>query len=141
MYLTEQLFVAPAREVFKHDFADLATAQGELGANVIVQGKVQQQDEDYSLVLQLRDPADGKVFDSAKVSHGIADPTGLQRAVLASLAAMLRIAPPSQRMADDFVSKPRAYTFYLQGRGYLQHHDEIDNVENGYLLDSGDHKM
>ena len=77
--------VAPSREVFKHEFADLVTAEGELGANVIVQGTVGQQDEDYSLVLRLRDPADGRVFDSANLSHAINDPTGLQQAVTASL--------------------------------------------------------
>ena len=126
--------VAPAREVFKHDFADLATAKGELGANVIVQGTVRQQDDNYSLVLRLRDPADGKVFDSVNLSHSIADPTGLQRAVTTSLTEMLGVDPASQPRADDVISKPRAYTFYLQGRGYLQQHNEIENVEKALQL-------
>ena len=47
---------------------------------------------------------------------------------------MLGIDPPPLRKGDDVVSKPRAYTFYLQGRGYLQRHDEIENVEKALQL-------
>ena len=129
--------VVPASDVRRYGVASAREARQMFGANLVVSGSIQRTAGLVRLTLNVID-ADTQRQKSARVIDVRGDnPLELQDRAFTVLAGMLGVdAEPATRTATRAGSTlvPGAYEFYVQGRGYLQRYERLDNVENAVAL-------
>jgi serine/threonine protein kinase/tetratricopeptide (TPR) repeat protein len=137
--LTEHhpLAVVPASEIRSRHVQTLDAARQEFGVNcglvLNIQRAAGQVRVNYSLV----DARSHQVLRGGTVTAAVADPFALQDQVSAQVVETLKLQLEPQEkkaLSAHGTAEPAAYDFYLQGRGYLQNFDKMENLENAIAV-------
>ncbi len=134
----EDFVVIPAVEVFDYEGGDLGSLARGVGANLALAGRVFHEGRGFRAKLDLINTATGEVVGSAFGSEPTPDAAEVRDRLVMELAAILRVDLSEEAFAElqqtDDPAAGRAYGYYLQGRGYLQRHDEIENIDRAIQL-------
>ena len=130
------LVVSPA-EVRRREVSSPAEALAKFGANFAVEGSLQSQGDRVRLVLTLVDTRTLNQVDSTVIEDRRANSLNLQDGAVAKLATLLNlnISPEHvQEYAELSPAAPGAHEYFIQGRGYLQRNDQLDQIESAIKL-------
>lgn len=126
-----KLWVVPTSEMRNSDLKSPGEALQEFGINLAITGSIQRIDDRVRLILNLIDPARKRQINSQMIDVALSNIAFIQDEAVIKVAEMLEM-----RM-DERIQKvitaggttvPEANEFYLQGRGYLQRYDKIENI-------------
>ncbi len=133
----DALWVVPASEVRKHGLGSVAEARKAFGVNLAVTGSVQQDSLAVRLTLRLVDAATQQPLASTTITKPRAALSALQGEAALALAALLDVdlMPQARRfLSAGGTAAPDAYAFYLQGLGYLQRYESVENLDYALRL-------
>ncbi len=131
------LWVVPASEVRDHQVLSARQARGTFGATLVVSGSVQRLDSKVRTTLNLVDAKTERQLRSSLIEDSLSNVSALQDSTVINLARMLEVElQPAQRryLTAGGTTVPEAYDFYLQGRGYLQHYEKVENIDTAIGL-------
>jgi serine/threonine protein kinase/tetratricopeptide (TPR) repeat protein len=134
---SETLRVVPASDVRRYGVVSAKEARQTFGATLVVSGSIQRTADVVRLTLNLIDSATQQQRNARVIDAKADNPLALQDQAFAVLASMLGAGvEPTTRAALQTGSTlvPGAYDFYVQGRGYLQRYERLDNVDNAINL-------
>jgi serine/threonine-protein kinase len=124
--------VVPVSEVRAKHVTTAADARDEFGVNLVIEGTWQQASGLVHVVPVLIDAATNRQLRANEFVAASSDPIGLETSVASGVLRMLEIElRPAERnsFANQGTTKPDAYAYYLQGRGYLEEFQKPENVE------------
>ncbi len=131
------LAVIPSSEMRAKKVTTVDAARAEFGVNlgllVHIQHSGGQARVNYSLV----DARTHEQLRGGTITAAMDNPFTLQDQVSESVAQALEVelAPQEKRALEAHgTNEPAAYDFYLQGRGYLQNPDKLENVDNALVV-------
>jgi serine/threonine-protein kinase len=127
------LAVVSATEVVKEKVSGARGAREAFGATIVLGGSVHWSDTTALVALDLVETRNQLVLAARDVEVPKDQLSNLQSLLVQRAAEMLdlQLQPGAHRaLGGDATSAAAAYEFYLQGRGYLQRYDRLDNVEN-----------
>ena len=87
--------------------------------------------------MNLEDPQKMRILNSVVLTEKLAGVSDFQDNVMTQLSQLLEVNPaPEGRkiLTAGNTSIPKAYEYYLQGRGYLQNYTDAENLENAIQL-------
>jgi len=128
-----RLAVVPSTEVSKEGVMDSRAARAAFGANLALQGNVRWSDRAARVAIKLLDTKADRTVSTREIEVPKEQLASLQTLLVEKTADMLDFplkAADKAKLAVDAPSAPLASEFYLQGRGYLQRYDRVENVEN-----------
>jgi len=131
------LWVVPASEVRERGIASTRQARRAFGVTLAVTGSVQRIAEKVRMTLNLVDAQQERQLRSLVVEASLANPFALQDSTVIKLAGMLEVElqPEQQRLLmAGGTTVGGAYDFYLQGRGYLQRLERVENIDTAIGL-------
>ncbi len=132
----DSLWVVPAREVVELGITSPGEARRALGVSLVVTGSVQLSDARARLTLNLVDADSMRQLRSQVISERLRDVAALHDETAVRLARMLEVElPPQVRsvLVAGGSEHPDAYGHYLEGRGYLLHYQDEENVDRAIL--------
>ncbi len=123
------LMVASPREVRGRGIESPSQAAAQLQARMVVEGNLLANGDEVELTLAVVDTETGETVKSATVADASDNLVGLQRQAVARLQNLLslRLRPDNAEAPLDLA--PGAYEFYVQGLGYLERDDQLEQVE------------
>jgi len=127
------LAVVSATEVAKEKISGARGAREAFGATIVLGGSVHWSDTTALVALDLVETRNQLVLAARDVEVPKDQLSNLQTLLVQRAAEMLdlQLQPGAGRaLGGDATSAGAAYEFYLQGRGYLQRYDRVENVEN-----------
>jgi serine/threonine-protein kinase len=127
------LQVVPASEVRNRKVASSESARAELGVNLILTGSLQQTGGMARVTYELVDTRSHRQLRADTITIAAADPFAGEDQVVDSVLRMLELElQPAERqnLGTHGTQVADAYDFYLQGRGYLQNYDKVENLQN-----------
>ncbi len=127
------LWVVPASEVRREGLASPGEARRALGANLVITGSVQRDQDHVLLTANLVDAGTLRQLRSREIERPLGEEAELQDSVVQEIAGMLQLelgAGERQALAAGETGTSSAYDFYLQARGHLQRRsgDDIDQA-------------
>jgi serine/threonine protein kinase/tetratricopeptide (TPR) repeat protein len=128
----DSLWVIPTSEVVSHQVHSPDDANKLFGVNLAVTGSLQKIGATLRLTLNLIDAATLRQLNSAVIDVAEKDVMALQGKAVISLLQMLdvQLDPTSSGMlAAGNTDDPRAYEYYAQGRGYIEHRTDPNEVQ------------
>ena len=131
------LWVLPTSEVRKSGIVSAKEARQDFGVNLVVTGSIQREDDAVRLTLNLVDTKTLRQLRSLVIDDRMTNASILQDVVLNKLTEMLEIELQPQKirmLTAGRTNVPRAYDYYLQGRGYLQHYEKMENIDTAIGL-------
>jgi serine/threonine protein kinase/tetratricopeptide (TPR) repeat protein len=124
-------WVVASSEVKERKVMSAAEARNQFGVTLVVTGTAQRQDGLIKLTMNLVDAQSSRQLKSQMFEVPQAKTAGMEGVLLKGLAEMLGI-PLEPQVLQTLVSGGTrisgAYDFYLQGRGYLQRFERIENI-------------
>ncbi|MDZ7637823.1 MAG: protein kinase [Bryobacterales bacterium] len=132
-----QLLVVPSGEVRSLRVQSPADALRRFRADYAIEGRVDSQQDRVRLTLTVVDTATMRQREAAVIEEPRDRLLNLQDGAISRLSNALNLRIASTRDADPSTSlriSPAAYDFYLQGRGYLQRNDRLEDVRNAATL-------
>jgi serine/threonine-protein kinase len=126
------LWVVPSSEVRRYDLTSPGEAQKAFGANLVVTGSVQRDAEMVRLTLNLVDTKTLRQLESRVIDDRITEASVLQDEVVFALTELLEmeLQPEARRMLTaGGTAVPGAYDYYVQGLGYLQRYEKVENID------------
>ena len=127
------LAVVSANEVIKEHVSGAREAREAFGATHVLGGTVHWSDSTALVALDLVETRNQLVLAARDVELPKEQLAQLQAVLVQKAAEMLdlQLRPETRRaLGGDATSAGAAYEFYLQGRGYLQRYDRIENLES-----------
>ena len=127
------LAVVSAGEVLKENVRGARAAREAFGATIVLGGSVHWSDTTALVALDLVETRNQLVLAARDVEVPKDQLANLQTLLVQRAAEMLdvQVQPGARRaLGGDATSAAAAYEFYLQGRGYLQRYDRIENIES-----------
>jgi serine/threonine protein kinase/tetratricopeptide (TPR) repeat protein len=127
------LQVVPASEIRAKGVTNLQQASKEFGATMGLILNIQRHGDSIRVSYSLVDAKRHATLGGDTITAPASDPFGLEDRVADSFVALLQIElTPAEHasMTQHGTSKPGAYDYYLQGRGYLQEFQEPKNIES-----------
>jgi serine/threonine protein kinase/Flp pilus assembly protein TadD len=127
------LQVVPASEIRAKGVTNLQQASKEFGATMGLILTIQSSGDSIRVSYSLVDAKRHATLGGDTITAPASDPFGLEDKVADSFVALLQIElTPDEHVAltQHGTSKPGAYDYYLQGRGYLQEFQEPKNIES-----------
>jgi len=127
------LAVVSATEVVKEKVSGARGARDAFGATIVLGGSVHWSDTTALVALDLVETSNQLVLAARDVEVPKDQLSNLQTLLVQRAAEMLdlQLQPGARRaLGGDATSAAAAYEFYLQGRGYLQRYDRVENLEN-----------
>ena len=129
------VWVIPVSQVNRYNVQSAEEAAEMLGANVALEGILQNLDGDFDLTLNLLDTKPARLkgvtrFESDEVSETYN--ASIQDRLLEKLATLLNVEYNSQlkeKVGMQVPNNPDALAFYLQGVGYLQRYDKEGYID------------
>lgn len=124
-------WVVPATEIRSSKVTSASEAQKLFGSNLVITGSLQRYDGGLRVIMSLVDAKSQRQLGSQIIDDPMTSTSALQDEAVVRLAGMLNLElqPESRRLlAAGGTSAPGAYEFYLQGRGFLQRYDQVDNI-------------
>jgi tetratricopeptide (TPR) repeat protein len=127
------LQVVPASEIRALGITNLEEAQQQVGATLGLELNVERSGQLVRVNYALLDAKRHRQLRGGTITASAADPFSLEDKVADSVVNALQIElSPSERLtfAEHGTSQPRAFDYYLQGRGYLQDFHKSENIES-----------
>jgi serine/threonine protein kinase/tetratricopeptide (TPR) repeat protein len=127
------LQVVPASEIRAKGVTTLQQAGKEFGATMGLMLTIQRSGDSIRVNYSLVDAKRHETLRADTIDAAASDPFALEDKVADSVVAALQIElTPAEHasMTQHGTTKPGAYDYYLQGRGYLQEFQEPKNVES-----------
>ncbi|MGE5798024.1 MAG: tetratricopeptide repeat protein, partial [Ignavibacteria bacterium] len=131
------LWVVPASEVIQNKIKSASEANKMFGVNLVVSGSLQFINDLLRLTLNLIDARNLRQLNSSIIDISFKDISSTQNEAVIKLLEMLNIElePELKDILDaGKTSVPKAYEYYVQGRGKLQRYENLDNVEEAINL-------
>jgi tetratricopeptide (TPR) repeat protein len=131
------LQVPSARDIREKHVASIDEARTQLGANLVLTASWQRVGENARINLSLVDTKTGKQLRTETITEPADDLFTLQDQVVLKSFRMLQVEPPGGSAAQQLAhgtTVPTAYDFYLQGIGYLQRYERLENVESAITV-------
>lgn len=123
------LWVVPASIVREHKVNDPKAAFRELGATMVVQGRIERNGQAVYLTINLIDAQHLRQIGSAKVENASGDLAILQNEAVFHLADLMRVKGPSVAVTVEGSVASGAYESYLKALGYMQRYDKPGNLD------------
>jgi hypothetical protein len=131
------LQVAPAHEIRASNITSIQKARTEFGANLVLVATWQRVGQSARINLSLIDAKSGNQLRADTITEPADDLFGLQDQVVSKAFRMLQVEPTgniaTQLMSHGTVIRS-AYDSYIQGLGYLQRYERLENVEASIAL-------
>jgi eukaryotic-like serine/threonine-protein kinase len=129
------LDVVSASDVRRDRVKDARAARAAFGVTLALEGNVRWSDNTALVAIQLLDILAGRTLGARNIEVPKDQLASLQTLLVERTADLLEFQPPPKaKAAPDAPSAPAAYEYYVQGRGYLQRYDRIENVETAVGL-------
>jgi serine/threonine-protein kinase len=125
------LWVVPSSEVFKGEIQSVDEARQRYGINLAVTGSLQFLNSLLRLNLNLVDAENLRQLNSSTIDIQSEDISSLQNRAVIELLEMLHIElePGAEEIINAGATNvPEAFSYYLQGRGYLQRYENTENI-------------
>lgn len=131
------LWVVPSSEVIRNKIKSPAEAYQQYGVNLAVTGSLQFLDDLLRLTLNLVDAENLRQLHSTVIDVKAKNISLLQDRSVVKLLEMLHIEldPESKdALSAGGTDVPEAYEYYIQGRGYLQRYENVENIDKAINL-------
>jgi eukaryotic-like serine/threonine-protein kinase len=131
------LQVVPARDLRERHVTTAEQARRDFGVNLVLEANLQKSGDEMRVSYALVDARSRRQLSARSVTLAASDPFALQDQIVNGAVDMLRLQlPPSdrERLRPNGTQVPGAYVLYLQGRGYLDDYDKLDNIETATHL-------
>jgi len=131
------LWVVPASEVRERGVDSAGEARRAFGVTLAVTGSVQRLNDKVRMTLNLVDAETERQMRSLVIDDSLANVSALQDSTVIKLAGMLEVQlqPEEHRfLTAGGTTAPEAYNLYLQGRGYLQRYEKVENIDTAIGL-------
>jgi tetratricopeptide (TPR) repeat protein len=131
------LQVAPAHEIRASNITTIEKARTDFGATLVLVASWQRIGRSARINLSLIDTKTGKQLRADTITEPAEDLFRLQDQVVSKAFGMLQIQPSpslSAQLMSHGTLVPSAYDFYVQGIGYLQRYERLENVETSIAL-------
>ncbi len=126
----KSLWVVPASVVRSRKVTDPASAFRDLGATIVVKGKLQRSGQAVQLTLDLIDAKDLRQIGSATLEDAAGDLAALQNDAVSRLGRMMNVSVSADALRSTGVgAAPTAYEAYLKALGYIQRYDKPGNLD------------
>ncbi len=127
------LEVVPQSELRSHGVTSLEEAKQQFGATLGLQLTIERSGDMIRVNYALIDATQHRQLRGDTITEPAADPFKLEDQVSQSVVEALDIElnPAEQaKLTDHGTSQPRAFDYYLQGRGYLQDFAKSENIDS-----------
>ncbi|HXZ80407.1 MAG TPA: protein kinase [Terriglobales bacterium] len=126
------LQVAPASEIRGQQITSAEKAQAILGANLVLEGSLQQAGDKMRVNYSLVDVHSHKQLGGDTLTELAADSFALEDQVVESVLNKLEVelGAEERRTLAGHETSPAAHDFYVRGRGYLQEYERPENIDN-----------
>lgn len=126
----QSLWVVPNSEVRRRNITDPGDALRELGANLVVKGSVERDDNGIRLTVNLIDTKNLRQIGSSMVEDQAGDISTLEDEAVSRLAHLMNITVSADMLRNTGGSvNPAAYEDYLTALGYAQRFDKAGNLD------------
>jgi len=131
------LQVAPAHEIRASNITSIQKAKTEFGANLVLVASWQRVGHSARINLSLIDAKSGNQLRADTITEPADDLFGLQDQVVSKAFRMLQVEPNANiamQLKSHGTVLVSAYDSYIQGLGYLQRYERLENVEASIAL-------
>ncbi|PKK82770.1 MAG: hypothetical protein CVT49_11895 [candidate division Zixibacteria bacterium HGW-Zixibacteria-1] len=133
----DSFWVIPASEVRERRIVSVNQAKRAFGVTLAVTGSVQLAGDEVRMTLNLIDAINGRQLNSIVIDASLFNVAALQDSTVLELAEVLelQVMPEERRiLALGGTTDPEAYELYIKACGYLQHSNEIENIDTSIFL-------
>jgi eukaryotic-like serine/threonine-protein kinase len=124
------LWVVPASVVRSRKVTEPTAAFRDLGATMVVKGKIQRSGQAIQLTVDLINAKDLRQIGSATLEDAAGDLAVLQNDAVSRLARMMNIRVTTEQLkSSEGAASPTAYEGYLKALGYIQRYDKPGNLD------------
>jgi len=140
------LWVVPSSEVVQNKIKSISEAHKMFGVNLVVTGSLQFMNNLLRLTLNLVDAKNLRQLNSSIIDIKSEEISSTQDKAVIQLLQMLHIEMEPQLkdiMDAGKTTVPKAYEYYVQGRGNLQRYENLENIDqaiNFFELAAGSDK-
>ena len=127
------LEIVSAAEVRRQNVRDARQARSLLGANLVLEGSLQQSGNTVRVIYSMVDTGSLRQVHSGVITADNGNIFAVQDRVIAEVLENLDIELAKEdrgRMEKHGTAQPEAYDYYLRARGYLQDYDRPDSLNN-----------
>jgi eukaryotic-like serine/threonine-protein kinase len=127
------LQVVPATEIRGKHIATVDDALKEFGANLALEGSLHKSGAQVRVNYTLVDAVSRRQIRAESLTLAASDPFAAQDAVVNGAIEMLGLEVQGrqrQALESHGTQVAVAYDYYLQGRGYLQNYDRVENLDS-----------
>jgi serine/threonine protein kinase/tetratricopeptide (TPR) repeat protein len=131
------LQVPSALEIRAKNVTSIEKARTQFGANLVLVASWQRLEHSARINLSLIETKTGRQLRTDTITERADDLFSLQDQVVLKALRMLQVTPSGvagSSLTDHGTTVLTAYDFYLQGIGYLQRYERLDNVESAIVL-------
>jgi tetratricopeptide (TPR) repeat protein/TolB-like protein len=131
------LQVPSALEIRAKNVTSIDKARTQFGANLVLVASWQRVQDSARINLTLIDAKTGHQLRTDTITEAADDLFSLQDQVVLKAFRMLQVQPSggsASQLTDHGTSVLTAYDFYVQGVGYLQRYERLENVESAVIL-------
>ena len=131
------LQVVPAPEIRARGASTIDDARKEFGVTLVVEGNLQRSGDRIRINIVTVDARTHRQLRAESLTFATSDPFAVQDQVVNAAIEMLKLdVQPGEREALEThgTEVASAYDFYLQGLGYLQNYDKMENIESAIKL-------
>jgi eukaryotic-like serine/threonine-protein kinase len=131
------LQVPAALEIRERNIVNIEQARTRFGANIVLVASWQRVGQSARINLSLIEAKTGRQLRTETITQPAEDLFGLQDQVVSKTLRMLQVQPAaavSAQLMSHGTTNLSAYDFYIQGIGYLQRYERLDNVESAIGL-------
>jgi tetratricopeptide (TPR) repeat protein len=131
------LQVPSALETRAKNVTSIEKARTQFGANLVLVASWQHVEHSARINLSLIDAKTGEQLRTDTITEPADDVFSLQDQVVSKAFRMLQVQPSGEsatQLMDHGTSVLTAYDFYVQGIGYLQRYERLENVESAIVL-------
>jgi eukaryotic-like serine/threonine-protein kinase len=127
------LQVVPATEIRAKHVATVDDARKEFGANLVLEGSLHKSGLQVRVNYILVDARTRRQIRTESLTLAAMDSFAAEDAVVNGAVHMLELeiqGPQRQALESHGTQVAGAYDYYLQGRGYLQNYDRVENLDS-----------
>jgi serine/threonine protein kinase/tetratricopeptide (TPR) repeat protein len=131
------LQVPSAIEIRAKNVTSIEKARTQFGANLVLVASWQRVEHSARINLSLIETKTGRQLRTGTITERADDLFSLQDQVVQKTLRMLQVTPSGvvgASLTDHGTTVLTAYDFYVQGIGYLQRYERLDNVESAIVL-------
>jgi eukaryotic-like serine/threonine-protein kinase len=130
------LQVPSALEIRAKNVTSIEKARTQFGANLVLVASWQRVEHSARINLSLIDARTGQQLRTETITEPADDLFSLQDQVVLGAFRMLQVEPSGDNalLMNHGTTVLTAYDFYLQGIGYLQRYERLENVESAITL-------